>query len=85
MCGGESSVSFSLCDCQEFSLQIFPDDSLCVDAGDVALSKLNKGPPAEWRRQRLDWSHECYEHEQSKPLVCVTEGPKLTEGPEQGW
>ena len=49
----ESSVSFSLCDCQEFSLQIFPDDTLCVEAGGVTLSKLNKGPPAESRRQEV--------------------------------
>ena len=53
LCVCESSVSFSLCDCQEFSLQIFPDDTLCVEAGGVTLSKLNKGPPAESRRQEV--------------------------------
>ena len=43
MCGGESSVSSSLGGSQQFSLQIFPDDSLCADAEDAALSKLDKG------------------------------------------
>lgn len=79
MCGEESSISFSLCGSQEFSLQIFPDDSLCVDAGDAALNKLEKGHPVEWGRQRLHWSHECYKSEQSKPLLCVTKGPNFAE------
>lgn len=43
MCwGSDSSISLSLSGSQEFSPQIFPDDSLCVDTADAALGKLEK-------------------------------------------
>lgn len=36
------------------------------------------------RKQSLDGSHECHRSQPSKPLVCVTEGLALTEGPGGG-
>lgn len=42
--GNESSLSLSLSGSQEFSPQIFPDDFLCADAGNTALSELHKDP-----------------------------------------
>lgn len=35
MTGTESSTSLGLCGSQEFSPQLLPDASLCVDAGDT--------------------------------------------------
>ena len=48
----EPCISLSLSGSQEFSPQIFPDDSLCAAAGDTALDKLHQDASGV-KRQRL--------------------------------
>lgn len=81
--GGESSISLSLCGSQEFSPESFPDGSLCVDAEDTSLGKLNKGLQHDGEDRVWTGAPSVVKASRASPWR-VTGGPNLAEGP-WGW